>query len=302
MKNTPKELEEYLASMADGEYIDPNTMQELQSRLENDPELSVALYIQTAMKSVLQTKQEALHIQAPADLRDSILKGIRNEHSVARQQHQKKASFIEACWNALDPIISVLSPRFAIPLFMIIVLGGYVYVSNSTNNIEQKSASIADFSVVHAGQNNICSQAYSAFHAFEDGKMSLQKFSNDQRTLSTFFADNGVNYPVHFPKIDAELVGGIVSQEKGTKFAQFIYKVGDHLIYAYEVPEGLVDNQTLSVNPRAMEIVKKADWYWEQENGASNTMVLWRLGNNLCVMVSDLKTEQLSALIHVEET
>jgi len=301
VKNTPKELEEYLASMVDGEYIDPNTKQELQSRLENDPELSVALYIQTAMKSVLQTKQEALYIEAPADLRASILKGIRTENSVAKQP-QRKVSFIEACWNALDPIISVLSPRFAIPLSLIIVLGGYVYVSNSTNNTQQTSANIADFSVVHVGQNNICLQAYSAFHAYEDGKMSLQKFSNDQQTLSTFFADNGVNYPVHFPKIDAELVGGIVSQEKGTKFAQFIYKVGDHLIYAYEVPEGLVDNQTLSVNPRAMEIVKKADWYWEQENGASNTMVLWRLGNNLCVMVSDLKTEQLSALIHVEET
>lgn len=68
------------------------------------------------------------------------------------------------------------------------------------------------------------------------------------------------------------------------------------------MPEGLVDNQTLSVNPRAMEIVNKADWYWEKENGASNTMVLWRLGPNLCVMVSDLRTEQLSALLHVKET
>ncbi|MEY3688574.1 MAG: hypothetical protein RIT37_136, partial [Bacteroidota bacterium] len=109
-------------------------------------------------------------------------------------------------------------------------------------------------------------------------------------------------YPVHYPKIDAELIGGVVSQEKGTKFAHFIYKVGEHIIYAYEVPQGLVDNQTLSVNPRAMEIVNKADWYWEQENGASNTMVLWKLGPNLCVMVSDLRTEQLSALIHVKET
>lgn len=301
MKNTPKELEEYLASMADGEYIAPNIKQELQSRLDNDPELSVALYIQTAMKSVLQTKQEALHIEAPADLRASILNGIRTEHSVARQP-QRKVSFIEACWNALDPIVSVLSPRFAIPLSLIIVLSGYLYVSDSSNHIQKSRVNIADFSVVHAGQNNICTQAYSAFHAYEDGTMTLQKISNDQQTLSTFFADNGVNYPVHFPKIDAELIGGVVSQEKGTKFAQFIYKVGDHLIYAYEVPEGLVDNQTLSVNPRAMEIVKKADWYWEQESGASNTMVLWRLGNNLCVMVSDLKTEQLSALLHVEET
>jgi len=65
VKNTPKELEEYLASMADGEYIDPNTMQELQSRLENDPELSVALYIQTAMKSVLQTNKKHYTYKPP---------------------------------------------------------------------------------------------------------------------------------------------------------------------------------------------------------------------------------------------
>ena len=39
--------------MADGEYIDPKVKQELESRLESDPELSVALYIQTAMKNIL---------------------------------------------------------------------------------------------------------------------------------------------------------------------------------------------------------------------------------------------------------
>ncbi|MFM8281360.1 MAG: anti-sigma factor family protein [Bacteroidota bacterium] len=301
MNRNPKELEEYLAAIADGEYIDGNVKQELQSRLENDPELSAALYIQTAMKSMLQSKKEAFHIQAPADLRASIMNGIRGEQSASKST-QSRISFMESFWNALDPIISVLSPKFAIPLASIIAVGGILYVSDRGAETTNLAMNVGDFSIVHSGPNNICKTAYTAFHKYDEGTLALQKFSKDQQTLSAFFANNGVNYPVVFPNIDAELVGGVVSQEKGTKFAQFIYKVGDHLIYAYEVPEGLVDNQTLSVNPRAMEIVKKADWYWEQENGASNTMVLWKLGNTLCVMVSDLKTEQLSALLHVEET
>ena len=45
--------------MADGEYIDPKVKQELESRLESDPELSVALHIQTAMKNMLHHKNEA---------------------------------------------------------------------------------------------------------------------------------------------------------------------------------------------------------------------------------------------------
>ena len=301
MKKNPKELEEYLASLADGEHIDNAIKQELQSRLENDPELSAALYIQTAMKSVLHSKQEALHIHAPADLRASIMNGIKAEHSPAIPV-ESGYSFIESFWNALDPIIGVLSPKFAIPLSLVIALGGYLFVSDTSLTSQKVVMNNGDFSVMHTGANNICKDAYSTFHAFADGNLTMQKISGDKQTLSAFFANNGVKYPVHFPNIDAELIGGVVSQEKGIKFAQFFYKVGDHIIYAYEVPEGLVDNQTLSVNPRAMEIVKKADWYWEQENGASNTMVLWRLGNNLCVMVSDLKTEQLSALLHVEET
>ncbi|MFM8839806.1 MAG: anti-sigma factor family protein [bacterium] len=301
MKNTSKELEEYLAAMVDGEYIDDSTRQELQSRLENDPELSAALYIQTAMKSMLRTNQEALHIDPPVELRASIMNGIRSQQSQERQV-STKGSLIESFWNALDPIVSVLRPTFAVPLIAIICIGVYAFMSETDSIQALGTSSMANFEIIHAGENNICSQAYATFHAYEDGSLPLQMISTDQKKLSAFFNENGVKYPVHFPKIDAELIGGVVSQEKGTKFAHFIYKVGDHLIYAYEVPEGLVDNQTLSVNPRAMEIVKKADWYWEQEKGASNTMVLWRLGSNLCVMVSDLRTEQLSALLHVEET
>lgn len=287
--------------MADGEYIDPKVKQELQNRLESDPELSAALHIQTAMKSMLHDKQEALNIQAPANLRASIVSGIRAQQQQMPRQ-TKGASFLESFWNALDPIVSVLNPKYAIPAFTVIVVAGYVYVSDNsqTGNASVPSASMLQ--VVHTGENNICTQAYSTFHAYADGSLQLQKLSSNEEELSRFFAENGVTYSVHYPKIDAELIGGVVSQEKGTKFAHFIYKVGDHIIYAYEVPEGMVDNQTLSVNPRAMEILNKADWYWEKENGASNTMVLWKVGPNLCVMVSDLRTEQLSALLHVEET
>ena len=301
MNKSSKDLEEYLAAMADGEYIDPKVKQELESRLESDPELSAALHIQTAMKNMLHHKHEALHIQAPMDLRASIMQGISLEQTSA-PRHEKGASLMESFWNALDPIVSVLSPKFAIPAVFSICVAGYMYISNGVESESVGTPNPSMVKVVHAGANNICSQAYASFHEYEKGALNLQYNSSNQEELSMFFAQNGVKYPVHYPKIDAELIGGVVSQEKGTKFAHFIYKVGEHIIYAYEVPQGLVDNQTLSVHPRAMEIVNTADWYWEQENGASNTMVLWKLGPNLCVMVSDLRTEQLSALLHVKET
>jgi anti-sigma factor RsiW len=301
VNKSSKDLEEYLAAMADGEYIDPTVKQELESRLESDPELSAALHIQTAMKNMLHSKQEALNIQVPVDLRASIMEGLRAEQKPVLQQ-AIKASFFESFWNALDPIVSILSPKFAIPAIAAIGIAGYMYMSDNAQMNATVNPKASALKVVHAGANNICSQAYSTFHAYANGSLELQKISSSQEELSAFFAENGVTYPIHYPKIDADLIGGVVSQEKGTKFAHFIYKVGDHIIYAYEVPQGMVANQTLSINPRAMEIVNKADWYWEQENGASNTMVLWKLGPNLCVMVSDLRTEQLSALLHVEET
>lgn len=301
MNKSSKDLEEYLAAMADGEFIDPTVKQELESRLESDPELSAALHIQTAMKSMLHEKQEALHIQAPSDLRASIMSGIRAQQQQMPRQI-KGSSILESFWDALDPIVSVLSPKYAIPALSVILMAGSVYVSDNSGIDNPSTPNASMLQVVHTGDNNICNKAYSTFHSYADGSLKLQKLSSNQEDLSRFFAENGVKYQVHYPKIDAELIGGVVSQEKGTKFAHFIYKVGDHIIYAYEVPEGLVDNQTLSVNPRAMEIVNKADWYWEKENGASNTMVLWKVGPNLCVMVSDLRTEQLSALLHVEET
>jgi tellurite resistance protein len=56
VNKSSKDLEEYLAAMADGEYIDPKVKQELESRLESDPELSVAHHIQTSMKNMLHHK------------------------------------------------------------------------------------------------------------------------------------------------------------------------------------------------------------------------------------------------------
>jgi hypothetical protein len=70
----------------------------------------------------------------------------------------------------------------------------------------------------------------------------------------------------------------------------------------YEVPNQMIDNHNLQINPKAIEIVNKADWYWEKEKGSNNTMVLWRIKSNMCSIVTNLRMDQLSALIHVKES
>ena len=297
MQHQNKELEEYMASIADGEQLDPKIAHELESRLGHSPELRVALTVQTATKSILQSRKDALHIQAPESLKMSILQGIhaQTEQTVA----PKKPTFFASLLDGIENVFGAFSPKYAFPVGIALgIIGFFVYTGQSDNS-SKKPITAASLAVFHIGENNFCKQAYDNFHAIEKGSMTVQKVSANEQELKAFFAENGVKYPVFFPKIDASLVGGVVSDYKGTKFAHFIYKVGEKLIYAYEVPQDELNKHHLAVHPRAMEIANKADWYWEQEKGASNTMVLWKLKSNICTIVTNLRTEQLSALIHV---
>jgi hypothetical protein len=156
--------------------------------------------------------------------------------------------------------------------------------------------------ITHNGNDNLCFQAYNNFHSLEQGNLSLQKVTHNKEELSRFFKEKGVNYPVFYPEIDAELQGGVVSEYKGVKLAHFVFKAGDKFVYMYEVPNQMIDNHNLNINPKAIEIVNKADWYWEKEKGSNNTMVLWRLKSNMCSIVTNLRIDQLSALIHVKES
>lgn len=297
MNYKQQELEENLTSLIDGEYIAPNLREELLNRLDSNTELRVAHTIQTATKNILINRKDALSINAPLDIQMAIQRNLANEELMNSEEHS--STFKQIFYNAYNAILAIfLKPVIAFPLGIIIGISGYLLYNQAPNN----SDAFSYVNITHNGNDNLCFQAYNNFHSLEQGNLSLQKVTQNKEELSRFFKEKGVNYPVFYPEIDAELQGGVVSEYKGVKLAHFVFKAGDKFVYMYEVPNQMIDNHNLNINPKAIEIVNKADWYWEKEKGSNNTMVLWRLKSNMCSIVTNLRIDQLSALIHVKES
>lgn len=297
MNYKQQELEENLTSLIDGEYIAPDLREELLNRLDSNTELRVAHTIQTATKNIFINRKDALSIHAPLDVQMAVQKILANEQSLNTAEHSSKIE--QTFYNVYNVILKIfLKPLIAFPLGIIIGISGYLLYNQSSVDSEIFSY----VNITHNGNDNLCFQAYNNFHSLENGNLPLQMLTNNKDELSKFFKEKGVNYPVFYPDIDAELQGGVVSEYKGVKLAHFVFKVGDKFVYMYEVPNQMIDNHNLQINPKAIEIVNKADWYWEKEKGSNNTMVLWRIKSNMCSIVTNLRMDQLSALIHVKES
>ena len=297
MNYKQQELEENLTSLIDGEYIAPDLREELLNRLDSNTELRVAHTIQTATKNIFINRKDALSIHAPLDVQMAVQRILANEQSLNTAEHSSKIE--QTFYNVYNVILKIfLKPVIAFPLGIIIGISGYLLYNQSSVDSEIFSY----VNITHNGNDNLCFQAYNNFHSLENGNLPLQMLTNNKDELSKFFKEKGVNYPVFYPDIDAELQGGVVSEYKGVKLAHFVFKVGDKFVYMYEVPNQMIDNHNLQINPKAIEIVNKADWYWEKEKGSNNTMVLWRIKSNMCSIVTNLRMDQLSALIHVKES
>ena len=297
MNYKQQELEENLTSLIDGEYIAPDLREELLNRLDSNTELRVAHTIQTATKNIFINRKDALSIHAPLDVQMAVQRILAKEQSLNTAEHSSKIE--QTFYNVYNVILKIfLKPVIAFPLGIIIGISGYLLYNQSSVDSEIFSY----VNITHNGNDNLCFQAYNNFHSLENGNLPLQMLTNNKDELSKFFKEKGVNYPVFYPDIDAELQGGVVSEFKGVKLAHFVFKVGDKFVYMYEVPNQMIDNHNLQINPKAIEIVNKADWYWEKEKGSNNTMVLWRIKSNMCSIVTNLRMDQLSALIHVKES
>ena len=297
MNYKQQELEENLTSLIDGEYIAPDLREELLNRLDSNTELRVAHTIQTATKNIFINRKDALSIHAPLDVQMAVQRILANEQSLNTAEHSSKIE--QTFYNVYNVILKIfLKPVIAFPLGIIIGVSGYLLYNQSSIDSEIFSYK----NITHNGNDNLCFQAYNNFHSLEQGNLPLQMLTNNKDELSIFFKERGVSYPIFYPDIDAELQGGVVSEFKGVKLAHFVFKVGDKFVYMYEVPNQMIDNHNLQINPKAIEIVNKADWYWEKEKGSNNTMVLWRIKSNMCSIVTNLRMDQLSALIHVKES
>lgn len=255
---------------------------ELELHSNSDARLTLAV-LQEVKEKVFSTRTAAPEL--PANLRASIMEGIQVELQnnartlAAREQIATSGKANQS--GFISRIIALISkPIYALPA--VALLAAAIFFLNRTQNTPSLST---DF----------CVESLQNFDAITAGKLQVQKATSDFAELRAFFLSNGISYDIINPNINAQLVGGVISERQGVKLAHFVYNHNGSLVYLYEAPEALFARHVLEIPSRLVPYAESGRWYSEHDS-QNHSWMFWRVQTTYCTVVSEIPTDQLSQL------
>ncbi len=276
MKNE-RDNAELISAYLDGELLSADEESRAEALLATSPSARREAELIGAMRTTLRARASTLRTPVPVDLERSIRVALGNEVAAA--------SAAPSAPSLAARIMAFLArPMVAVPAALVLAVCTtvlYMALRKDSPQFELASASYANFS------------------AIVKGDLKLAKASSDTAELQRFFRENGVNYTVFFPQIDAQLQGGVVSTHGDLKFAHLVYASGQHLVYLFEVDESSIDRGSVDLQARIAADVDRSRWHWEERAGVG-TLFVWKSNSIMCSAVSDLGTQDFSALFRLE--
>jgi anti-sigma factor RsiW len=132
---------------------------------------------------------------------------------------------------------------------------------------------------------------YSEFRA---GRLPLQFETQDAAALDRFFVDQGLRFRTRvldLAMMDYRLLGGAVLEERARKRAFFVYRGEDGRLLACQMYEGRVSDL------RAPKAVRRhGDFTFLVFRANDQTQVFWQEGDVVCVLTSDIPSEEVVQL------
>ena len=274
--------------MIDGQ-LHSDEVRDVEDAIASNPTAATQAQVEGALVTMLRQRRERLRETLPPVVERSIRTAIATE----RINEPSSVSFAVRLWNALR------RPLIAVPLVAGVV-AVVVTVAVRRNGGRVDNQPVVPAVVQSTPKFDLQEASYANFAAIVRGDLKLAHESSDTSDLQQWFASQGVNYHVFFPEVAAKLLGGVVSDHDGLKFAHLVYAVDNHLVYLFEVDEGSVQTNTVAVQPAVASEIADRRWHWEERSG-TGTLFMWKSKKVVCSVVSDLKTNDLSALFTLEE-
>lgn len=277
---------EACSAMADG-HLSSAEAKRLQHEMMQDESLRAEYETVNAVRTMLRERADRLRMPVPADVERSIRLAIEAEQSQQHGQSYGQSRGHRQHWldTVMDTVIDYLRrPAIAVGVASVALVAVVWFAAD-------RSATAAPFRLYEA--------SYANFQDIVGGTLELGKRTSNPTELASFFRDQGVVYTVFFPTIDATLEGGVVSEHHGQHYAHLVYRAGDHLIYIFEVDEPSIEGNMFAMASDVADDLEHSRWHWEERAGVG-TMFVWESNNIVCSAVSDLRTQDLSALFHLE--
>jgi anti-sigma factor (TIGR02949 family) len=218
-------------------------------------------------------------VPTPPHVYETIVRTLRIEQEAA------PAGVAPVWWKG------VLHRRFLVP-GLALGIAAIVFVLMLT------PASRTDQATRHTAANDIINQSIINFALIRSGELKPSMISCYPEGVVGFFERNGLRFAVNVKNIEScEWYGAIASEYNGVKMAHVVYKIGDDLMYVFQVSENDVQQGSLLQIPAAArEALAKTNWYTDPDHPDCN-VVLWRDNGTLCAAVSTMKKDQLLALL-----
>ena len=181
----------------------------------------------------------------------------------------------------LKLIAAKINPAIAVVALLVIAVGIYsAFFTSST---------IAD-------DSNIINQSLANYQAALGGTLQPELVSNYDEVRT--FLEKEVSFAVNVPKVKkCKSFSGRCSDFKGIKLAHVAFQLNGSTIYIYQANmDEAMNGKKITLPSEAKDELRKSKWYIK-ELPDNKTVVLWKYKETLCAAVSDMKKDQLVALL-----
>ncbi len=257
-----------ITALADNEIRDESQKKEILNLIGLDKSLAIDYKIQMLVKSLVREKLKIQH--TPDFVRERILKSIAPKEEIK----EKKRFFLTDLFE---------KPAFTFATAVVVVLAIVLILFNRPGTVESK-----DFAIEQMGSDNMFVQAKNNFKSIVEGRLSPQLNSANPEEIKNFFASKGVKYSTLVPSFSEwNLLGAVVSEDKGEKFAHHVYagKKGE-IIYLFQIDESYIySHKIVSLSDDLIKYLDEGNCYTTSSNGM--VTLLTKADNNICAIVSN---------------
>ncbi|MDP4173474.1 MAG: hypothetical protein Q8933_05865 [Bacteroidota bacterium] len=278
------ELSEQITALVDNELKDQDDINRLKDIIKNDTNSGIEFYIQSNLKNLVKSRVPQL--QAPIYLRNRIVEQIKDEVASPNRQKSHRRWYKKL----------LLTPKYAIVLVIAVLAVVLSVVVLITNNSSRNYTSTSQNPLY-----NMLAEARKNFQKISEGKLPLQLSSNSPEAVKQFFKQKGVKFDPIVPEFkDWELLGAVVSDQKGEKLPHNLYRCKDgKLVYLYQADEHCLKSKIVSLSSDISKIVDTGKYY--KVSDGEQSALIWKHKGKICVVVSNGNINTVESKFLAEE-
>lgn len=228
-------------------------------------------------------KRKITFVEVPYDLERAIMEQL----AAAQSSEHHNGFFSRLISNRIfQPILAV---------GLVFAMAVILFFANKPNLIMPTSDNETTVNAP-TGSEDVFSLAMNNFQDILSGKFKPQVTAVAMSDVASYLNQNA-GYSIPLPSVaSADWIGGAVSDYRGDKMAQVIYKMGEQYIYICSFPKRILDSKKTLFPSKCAKAVTSNQWFWGQDaNG--DTQAAWSSGDHICIATSNLEKKELTGIL-----